>query len=210
MFEMIVYLTFSILFGIIACFWGKKFYFPILMSGIFLLSITSYLGTFGFTWQNIVLGSLCSFILALFTRCLYKADLFLLGACGGIVLGMFISNIPPEATGISKLSILVVCAIILGICAVKWCDLFIVIATSLQGAATIAKSVCFLSINFLHLQDFIYADGIISTIMHLEAYLENNLIQKNPTLLISLMLFFTVAGCWFQVSQTKKLRTSLS
>lgn len=204
MLEMIVYLIFSIVFGAIACFWGRKFYFPIMMLGAFVLSVMFCLGQFGFNWKGAIIGVACGVILALLARFVYKAGLFILGAFGGVMLSMFIINLLPKSMGDIKWVITAICALVLGICAVKWCDVFIMLGTSFQGAAAVASSGCFLLLNIGQLQQFVYADGMFSTLAHLQDYLEHDLMAQNPALLISALFILTALGFLFQLSQAQK------
>lgn len=204
MLEMIVYLIFCIVLGAIACFWGRKFYFPIMMLGALLLSVMFCLGQFGFNWKGAILGVSCGIFLALLARFVYKAGLFILGAFGGVMLGIFIINLLPKTTGDIKWVVTAICALVLGICAVKWCDVYIMLGTSFQGAAAVASSVCFLLLNIGQLQQFVYADGMFSTLAHLQDYLEYNLMAQNPAMLISALFILTVLGFLFQLSQVQK------
>lgn len=204
MLEIIVYLIFSIVFGAVACFWGRKFYFPLIMLGAFVLSVTFCIGRLGLNWKGAVFGVACGVILALLARFVYKAGLFLLGAFGGVILGMFIINLLPESVGAIKWTITAICALVLGICAVKWCDVFIMLGTSFQGAAAVASSGCFLLLNIGQLQQYVYADGMFSTLAHLQDYIGNNLMAQNPALLISALFILTILGFLFQLSQAQR------
>ncbi len=204
MMEILVYLFFSLAFGAVACFWGKKLYFPIVMLGAFSGTIVFFLERFGLDWKVALWGAICGVILALFVRFVYKAGLFFLGAFAGIILGMFLMSFIPESIGTIKWLAPPLLALVLGICAVNWCDVFIMLGTSLQGASIIARILCFLLLNYTQIRQYVYADGMFSSIAHLQSYLNHELISQNPTLLSTTLLIMTGLGFLFQLSQARK------
>lgn len=204
MLEIIVYLVVSMMIGAIVLLYGRKFYFPIIMIESFLLSVMFSISQFGIGWKGFLIGAAAGIVIALLVRFIYKAGVFLLAAFAGTILGMMVISFLPEAVTSYKWIIAGVFALALGICAVKWCDIFIMLGTSLQGGATIATGATFMIINSGNMEKYVYADGTISTITHLQDYMNNELILQNPALIMGVALVLALAGFLFQMSQMHK------
>lgn len=130
----------------------------------------------------------------------------MLGGILGGVLGLFvISFLPPAAAQYGWIAVLLL-AIAAGICAVKWCDFFIMASTSFNGAFTIAVPICFLFVEFHNLQNFIYADGMLSTIINLNHYLNGQFALEHRTITFIITILIALCGLVFQAIQNKKER----
>lgn len=204
MVEIIAYIALSIMIGAIVCLYGKRLYFPIIMFSVFISSLAFSIVNFGMTAKGLLIGSAAGIVLALLSRYIYKVGVFLLGAFGGSIIGMLLIGLLPESIGSFKWGILAFCAVVFGICAVKWCTLFIILGTALQGGAMVASGLSFLILNGDKLQQFVYADGAVSTITHLQEYISNQLVYQKPALMIAGIAVFTLTGFLFQAFQLGK------
>lgn len=206
MLEICIYLAVMMLIGAVICFFGKRLYFPMMMLSTFLLSVSFFLKRFGMNWKGILLGAAVGIGLALLVRFVYKAGVFILGAFVGALLGLLLGSLLPQSADTARWIIVAVFMLALGICAVKWCDFFIMFGTAVQGGSTIASGLCFLILNARNMQQFVYADGAVSTISHLQDYIGNELLFQNRALLIGCFILFAVAGFVFQLAKSKKER----
>lgn len=206
MLEICIYLTVMMILGAVICFFGKRLYFPVMMLSTFLLSVSFFLEKFGINWKGILLGTAVGIGLALLVRLVYKAGVFILGSFVGALLGLLIGSFLPQSADTAKWIIAAVCMLAVGICAVKWCDLFIMFGTAVQGGSIVSSGLCFLILNARNIQQFVYADGAMSTISHLQDYIGNELLFQNRVLLIGSFILFAVAGFVFQLTQSKKER----
>lgn len=204
MIGIIAYLALCIIIGAIVCFYGKRLYFPIIMFSVFITSLAFSIGNFGMTAKGFLIGTAAGIVLALLSRYIYKVGVFLLGAFGGSIIGMLLIGVLPESIGSFKWGILAFFALVFGICAVKWCPLFIILGTALQGGTMIAGGLSFLILNAAKLQQFVYADGVVSTVTHLQDYIANQLVYQTPVLLIGGIALFTLTGFLFQAFQLGK------
>lgn len=115
---------------------------------------------------------------------------------------LIISLLPPAAAQFGWIAALLL-AVVAGICALKWCDFFIMASTSLSGAFAIAVPICFLFAEFHNLQNFIYADGMLSTVTNLNQYLNNQFTAENGIIVFVSTLIIALGGFAFQMIKNK-------
>lgn len=201
---LIAYLVFTLLAGVIVCFFGKALYFPILMLGTFLSSLAGFIGQYGATWKGVLLGVIVGGLLALLVRFVYKAGVFLTGSIGGAVVGLLLAILLPESIRPFTWGIVAACALLFGICAVKWCDLFIMLGTALQGGSLVASALCFLLYEADNLSRFVSADGPYATITQVKHYWQTGLFDHNRGVLIGILAVCATAGFLVQRAQARR------
>lgn len=203
MLGIVAYLAFTVIVGTVVCFFGKKLYFPVIMFTAFAASLAFFMDKLGGQWKGVLLGTAVGIILALLVRFVYKAGVFLLGALGGSIFAMSLIRFLPGSTGSFKWVILGACMLVFGLFTLTWCDVFIMFGTATQGGVLIVGSLCFLITNRGNLQQFVYADGFLSTISHLQEYMRNEFVLQRPQLLLGGVAVFAIIGFLFQRYQAK-------
>lgn len=204
MVSIVIYVLIGLIIGSITCLFGKKLYFPVLMLTAFSAVVTISLSVFDLTWKAGAITVIAGVLLALFVRCFYKVGVFLFGGVLGGLFSLFvISSLPSFAVQYSWLLALAL-VLVFGICAVRWCDFFIIASTAFNGAFTIATLVCFLSVEFRNLQSFIYVDGAVATMSNLNHYLNSQFITQHSVFVFAITAIIAFAGIAFQMSADKK------
>lgn len=198
MLAIITYLFILILFGIIICFKGKQLYFPIIMLEAFLTTELISVLSIGFNLKGLLIGTGLGVIMAILARFVYKLGIFMCGVIAGALVGRLITGVLPQALADYSWILIVLVALVGGICAVHWSDLFISISTASNGAVKISTGVCFLAFHFTQLDQFVYADGAFSTITHLSKFLRTDFITQNWLAITVVSVIIFVMGFLFQ------------
>lgn len=199
-----LYISISVLLGCISCFFGKKFYFPILMLTVFASVVAAGFTTFGFTWKVGVISVLVGGVAALLSKFFYKLGVFLLGGVLGAASGLMLASFLPPVVEKYHWAVVAALALVLAMCAVKWCDLFIITSTAYNGASLIATPILFMVIEFRNLNNFVYADGMLSTMANLNQYLGSAFSEHNAPYLLIGTLIVAVAGFIVQFMSDRK------
>lgn len=197
MIGIVTYLLGSVVLGTLICFWGKKLYFPFLMGTVFLLVTAAEVAKGGMNEKSLLLALAAGAAAAILAKAAYRFGAFLVGAAGGATLGLLVSAILPAAALPYRGTIAAAAALITGVCAVRWCDIFLMVSTAYSGAVLIAAPLCFLAMKWNSLPDFVYADGALSTMQHLGQYLANGFAEQNWWLLAA-TLTITIWGFCYQ------------
>lgn len=201
----IVYLVIGILIGLLSCFCGRKCYYAILMSSVFIATLSGFITGMGANVKGIVLGCAVGLLLALISKFAYKAGLFLIGALTGLLIGGIISTfLKDDASKYAWILILAI-ALIVGICTVKWSDFFIILSTSINGASIIATFGCFTLLNISKLPQFIYKDGFLATTENLNAYINQTFTKEHSGTIMIFTAIIAVTGFLVQKKSNKEL-----
>lgn len=198
MIPIVLYLLINMFIGGITCFYGKKLYFPILMLNVFSAVVTLSFSIFDLNFMVITLTIVVATLSAILAYYFYKVGVFLIGGLLGGSLSLFIVSFLPMFMMNYSWMIFVVLIVVFGICAVKWCDFFIIVSTSFNGAFTISTLAYFLILNMSHLHNFIYIDGIAPTISNLNNYINNEFIMQNSLLLFILTIIISLFAIIYQ------------
>lgn len=197
MIGIVTYLLGSILVGTLICFWGKRLYFPFLAGAVFLIAAAVEIAKGGTDIKSLVIALIVGVLAAILAKFVYRFGAFLIGAVGGAALGLLVSFMLPDAALQYRWILVAVLAIVASLCALRWGDVFIMLSTAYSGAGLIAAPVCFLALKWHSLQTFVYADGAISTMQHLNRYLATGFANRNLGLLAATLLL-TVLGFNYQ------------
>lgn len=193
-----LYLSLTVLIGMIFNFYGRKLYFGMIVLSTFGASMFFFVGKFGMTLKGLAIGAIVGLILALLSRLVYKAGVFLMGAISGFVISILLCTFMPQFMMDYKKIIVISITLVVAVCAVLWCELFIIISTATNGSYMIASAVCFLILNINHLQRFIYVDGAFSTMTHLDEYLRGEFMSHNSILLMIVSAVLFIFGFSYQ------------
>lgn len=167
-------------------------------------SMFFFVGKFGMTLKGFTIGTIVGLILALLSRLAYKTGAFLMGAIGGFVISTLLCTFMPQFMMDYKKIIVISITLVVAVCAVLWCELFIIISTAANGSYMIASAVCFLILNINRLQQFIYVDGAFSTMTHLDEYLRGEFMSHNSILIITASAVLFIFGFTYQRKSLKQ------
>jgi hypothetical protein len=201
----ITYLIISIGLGMVWCLWGKKLYFPLMMASAFISILGLSVSLGGFTVKNVVLGTLFGVVAAAAVKFLYKAGLFLIGFMIGGGLGFFLAGYMPAVIASHRWMVLLVLGLVVGVCAVKFCDTFIMLFTSYTGASMVVTPLCFLIMEHSSLASHIYADGVASTITNLRTYISGDFTAAHMVVVTVLTMVGMVAAFAYQMAKSRKM-----
>lgn len=196
MIGIVTYLLGSVFLGALICFWGRKLYFPFLMGAVFFLVAAAAVAKGGMSGKNLAVALIAGAAAAVLAKAAYRFGMFLTGAVGGAAVGVLLAGLVPALTPY-RWALMAAAALIAGLCAVRWCDVFLMLSTAYSGGALIAAPVCFLAMKWNCLPDFVYADGAVSTMQHLGRYLTGDFADQNLWLLAA-TLAFTAWGFHYQ------------
>ena len=181
MFSVIIYLIFSVLFGILYCFFGRRYFYPLLMISV--LANCIYVGAVQMRggFFVILLSAIIGIALALLARLFYKVGLFFMGLSAGAVVGTIVAGLLVIPFAIFFWPIVIAFAVMFGIFAVIWSDTFITISTAIKGSSMIVSVVGFLIWNTPAISTFAKG-GFFSTIMSLSTYFSTELVKLHPVI----------------------------
>ncbi len=178
-----LYLAVIALLGFVSCFFGKRFYFQILAATIFTSVIGTALSWFELSWKTWMLAVLIAVAVSALALFLYRLGIFLLGGVLGAGIGMMLAGLLPF--GQYRWIPVTALALLMGVCALKWCDMFIMAATAFHGGGLLVTSLSFLFIEFHNIGSFVYADGLLATMANLNQYLNGDFAQQYAVLLLA-------------------------
>lgn len=180
-----LYIAAVALLGLVSCFFGKQFYFQILAATIFTSIIGTALSRAELSWKGWMTTVLIAVVVSALTLFLYRLGLFLLGGVLGAGVGQLLSALLPSAVERYGWVPSAVLALLLGLCALKWRDMFIMAATAFHGGGLLVSALCFLSMEFHNMGSFVYADGLFATMSNLNQYLNGDFALQNTSLLLA-------------------------
>lgn len=190
----VLYTAASLLVGCLSCFFGKRLYFPILMFTVWFTVMSAGLGLFGANWQVAAASAIAGLALALLARFLYKLGVFLLGCLLGAGAGLLLASLLPSGGGSYRWAPALALALVSGVCAVRWCGVFIMAATAYNGASAIATPLCFLALEAPRLGGYTGGGGAAAAIAGLDGYLHGPFAAQNAQLLLACTLVLAAAG----------------
>lgn len=191
-----LYLAAIALLGSVSCFFGKRFYFQILAATIFTSVIGTALSWFELSWKTWMIAVLIAAAVSALALFLYRLGIFLLGGVLGAGIGTLLASLLPF--GQHRWIPVTALALLMGICALKWCDVFIMAATAFHGGGLLVSALCFLCMEFHNMGSFIYADGLLATMANLNQYLNGTFALQNASLLLIGTVIAAAAGFTWQ------------
>lgn len=135
----ILYLLVNIAAGALACFMGKRLFYIVLGVLVFLGVFNIGLAATDGSSTSFAIAAVFGIIAALLSKYAYKAGVFLIGFVAGAALGFFIGMLVPNMSGYLMIVVILVGALV-GLAAVRWCDVFVRIGTAYTGASFLVSN----------------------------------------------------------------------
>lgn len=194
----IIYLIACVLFGAISCFFGRRLYFPIMMLTVFFGIVTLSFSIFEVTTKVAVVTIIVALICALLAKAIYKLGVFLMGCLLGAGLGVFIAFLLPQSAEDWRKYIIIAFTLLIGFCAIKWCDVLIMAATAYNGAKVMATPLYFVAVEFRNLESYVLPGDGSTAITNLSQYLNGDFAINNAHTLLIITLVIAVIGFIYQ------------
>lgn len=189
-----IYLAVSILIGALACFWGKKLFFQVFSAIVFLVVYDLAMSFGDASTLAILIAILLGIGAAFLSKYLYKVSVFLLGAVVGAALGELAVAIFPAELGPYHWPVVIVLGVILGLCAIRWSKLFIILSTAYTGASILSAPATFLALNYASLRGYAAQESIMATAGRMSAYLSGSFADAHSQTLLTVTILLTLAG----------------
>lgn len=202
----IIYLLISLAIGALSCFFGKKFFFVMLAATVFFNVYKLVISKGGSGFGMVILAIAAGVIAAILAKFLYRTGVFLIGFVAGAGLGALLCGFLPETVLNYRWVVILAVALVIGVCAIKWCNLFMMLATAYSGATLLALPLSFLIMDITRLREFF--TGANATVEHLNGYLHGafSTDAKNATLILVFTIVLTVCGFFYQWKGAKRRR----
>lgn len=196
----LLYLAVSILIGAAACFWGKKLFFQVFAAIVFLAVYDVAMSYGDQSVLAILIAILVALAAALLSKYLYKLSVFLLGALAGAGIGELLVLLFSEQLSAYQWPVIIALALVLGLCAVRWSKLIIILSTAYTGASLLAPSACFLVLRFSSLKTLDFGDttDLVGVFGRMSAYLSGDFHDANAQTILIVTVCATIAGFLFQ------------
>ena len=192
----IIYLLISLALGAVSCFFGKKIFFTMLAATVFFNVFKAMLARGHDGVWPLVLAVAAGVLAALLAKFLYKTGVFLIGFVAGAGLGLLLCGFLPAGATTLRWVIVLAVAVVAGVCAIKWCNLFIMLATAYNGASLLAVPLLFFVVDIRRLLDFFVGEE--ATVSHLNSYLTGSFSTENAALILVVTILLAAAGFFYQ------------
>jgi len=190
------YLGANVLVGLLACFYGKKMYYPLLALAAFLCAFMICVAQFGFDTKGLLIALAVGLLAGVLAKVFYKLGVFLVGLLGGAVIGLLLAGVL-QLSGWMRVLVILVPAVVVGVCALNWCNLFIMLSTAFSGAAAVATSLCMAVLEFGKLGSFAQADGL-TAVQNLSDHMNNVFVPQHALLLLVITAVLGFVGFMYQ------------
>lgn len=189
----ILYLLVNIAAGALACFMGKRLFYIVLGVLVFLGVFNIGLAATDGSPTSFAIAAVFGIIAALLSKYAYKAGVFLIGFVAGAALGFFIGMLVPNMSGYLMIVVILVGALV-GLAAVRWCDLFVRIGTAYTGASFLASNVLAVALAFPQLLERAVPGDAMATFDALTGFIGGEFSAAYSTPLFIGTLVLAVAG----------------
>lgn len=200
---MLLYIVANIAIGAAACFFGKRLFYIVLgilvFVGVFNIALSAGDGS------PVALGIAAALGLgaALISRFAYKVGVFLIGAFAGAALGFLIAMLLPGEASSYLVIIMAISAVLVGLAALRWCDLFIRLGTAYAGATLLATNGLALLTKWVALADLAVPGEAAATFEALSTYISGPFSEANAQMLLVATIVLTIAGAIVQKATSK-------
>ena len=189
----ILYLLVNIAAGALACFLGKRLFYIMLgvlvFLGVFNIGLTATDGS----PASFAIAAVVGIIAALLSKFAYKAGVFLVGFVAGAALGFIVGMLVPEASAYLWV-IMLLAGVLVGLAAVRWCDLFVRIGTAYTGATFIASNAVAAVTAFPLLAKVAVPGDALATFDALSTFIGSEVSAAYATPIFILTLALAIAG----------------
>ena len=198
------YLAFLVVVGALLCFKGRQLFFPMISILAFIMAFGTYLAIAEPGTANVIIGLVIGLVFALLARFIYLVGVFISGAIAGCFIGSGISCFIPSNISYGKEILMVVCAILIGILAVKWVDFFISLSTAAEGASLMALPCCFMVMNLAELSGYAGSDALI-TLSNVNDAMTGKFAEKEALIIVCVTAVLFVIGLIVQLKTNAKM-----
>lgn len=194
----ILYLLVNIAVGALACFAGKRLFYIMLGALVFLGVLNIGLSSTDGSAASIVIAVVLGIVAALLSKYVYKAGVFLVGAVAGAALGFVVGMLMPAEMNAYLGVIMAVAALLVGLAALRWCDLFVRLGTAYAGSTFMVSNVLAAVLAFSALAELAVPGDALATFNALSSYIggEFSALYATPILIGTIVL--TIVGAIVQ------------
>lgn len=194
----ILYLLVNIAVGALACFAGKRLFYIMLGALVFLGVLNIGLSSTDGSAASIVIAIVLGIVAALLSKYVYKAGVFLVGAVAGAALGFVVGMLMPQEMSAYLGVIMAVAALLVGLAALRWCDLFVRLGTAYTGSTFMVSNVLAAVLAFSALVELAVPGDALGTFNALSSYIggEFSALYATPILVGTIVL--TIVGAIVQ------------
>jgi hypothetical protein len=188
--------------GMISCFYGHKFFFPVISFAAFIIVSVYCLEKIGFSLKGLAIGVLCGLAAGFLVKYFHKFTKFLTGLITGALAGIIICVLIGIKSNTVKYSITALMALVLGVLAIKYAEKILILTTAYSGASAAAAPVVFLSFNAAKLSTF--ANGSWIHIMNnVWDYIDTTTEVRHKVIITVIMIILGTVGAWYQFRHAK-------
>ncbi len=194
----ILYLLVNIAVGALACFAGKRLFYIMLGALVFLGVLNIGMSSTDGSAASIVIAVVLGIVAALLSKYVYKAGVFLVGAVAGAALGFVVGMLMPQEMSAYLGVIMAVAALLVGLAALRWCDLFVRLGTAYTGSTFVVSNVLAAALAFGALVELAVPGDALGTFNALSSYIggEFSALYATPILVGTIVL--TIVGAIVQ------------
>lgn len=194
----ILYLLVNIAVGALACFAGKRLFYIMLGALVFLGVLNIGLSSTDGSAASIVIAVVLGIVAALLSKYVYKAGVFLVGAVAGAALGFVVGMLMPAEMNAYLGVIMAVAALLVGLVALRWCDLFVRLGTAYTGSTFMVSNVLAAVLAFSALVELAVPGDALATFNALSSYIGGDFSALYATPILIGTIVLTIVGAIVQ------------
>ena len=194
----ILYLLVNIAVGALACFAGKRLFYIMLGALVFLGVLNIGLSSTDGSAASIVIAVVLGIVAALLSKYVYKAGVFLVGAVAGAALGFVVGMLMPAEMNAYLGVIMAVAALLVGLAALRWCDLFVRLGTAYTGSTFMVSNVLAAVLAFNALAELAVPGDALATFNALSSYIGGDFSALYATPILIGTIVLTIVGAIVQ------------
>lgn len=194
----ILYLLVNIAVGALACFAGKRLFYIMLGALVFLGVLNIGLSSTDGSAASIVIAVVLGIVAALLSKYVYKAGVFLVGAVAGAALGFVVGMLMPAEMNAYLGVIMAVAALLVGLVALRWCDLFVRLGTAYAGSTFMVSNVLAAALAFSALAELAVPGDALATFNALSSYIGGDFSTLYATPILVGTIVLTIVGAIVQ------------
>lgn len=194
----ILYLLVNIAVGALACFAGKRLFYIMLGALVFLGVLNIGLSSTDGSAASIVIAVVLGIVAALLSKYVYKAGVFLVGAVAGAALGFVVGMLMPAEMNAYLGVIMAVAALLVGLAALRWCDLFVRLGTAYTGSTFMVSNVLAAVLAFSALAELAVPGDALATFNALSSYIGGDFSTLYATPILVGTIVLTIVGAIVQ------------
>ncbi len=197
----VLYLLVNIAVGVAACFYGKKLFYLMLGALVFLGVLNIGLSSTDGSSVSFVVAVVLGVVAALLSKFVYKAGVFLVGAVSGAALGFVIGILLPQEASAYLGVVIALGALLVGLAALRWCDLFVRLGTAYAGSTFVVSNVLAAVLAFGSLGALAVPGDAMATSTALSDYIGGEFSAAHGTSILIGTVVLTIVGALVQKRQ---------